>query len=159
MVCCELFKRYKKDASKKRVAGKDFVLYRDEKGEVQALSPYCPHRGADLSLGQVVNGKLVCPYHGWEFNSCGTCVRIPSQPNKPIPKFAHTFSYPVKEKIGLIWIYPDSEEAPPEWQTFHVMENTPFKLSSFHATWNAHLTRSIESVLDIAHLAYVHKKR
>ncbi|MCU5684960.1 hypothetical protein OCF64_24715 [Bacillus wiedmannii] len=38
------------------------------------------------------------------------------------------------------------------------MENTPFKLSSFHATWNAHLTRSIESVLDIAHLAYVHKK-
>lgn len=151
-------KDIKKIPVKKRVAGKDFVLYRDEKGEVQALSPYCPHRGADLSLGQVVNGKLVCPYHGWEFDSCGTCVRIPSQPNKPIPKFAHTFSYPVKEKIGLIWIYPDSEENPPEWQTFHVMENTPFKLSFFHATWNAHLTRSIESVLDIAHLAYVHKK-
>ncbi|MGY0210497.1 Rieske 2Fe-2S domain-containing protein, partial [Bacillus cereus] len=145
-------KDIKKIPVKKRVAGKDFVLYRDEKGEVQALSPYCPHRGADLSLGQVVNGKLVCPYHGWEFDSCGTCVRIPSQPNKPIPKFAHTFSYPVKEKIGLIWIYPDSEETPPEWKTFHVMENTPFKLSFFHATWNAHLTRSIESVLDIAHL-------
>ncbi|HDR7224688.1 TPA: aromatic ring-hydroxylating dioxygenase subunit alpha [Bacillus toyonensis] len=151
-------KDLKKIPVKKRVAGKDFVLYRDENGEVQALSPYCPHRGADLSLGTVVNGTIVCPYHGWEFNGCGTCIRIPSQPNKPIPKFAHTMSYPVKEKIGLIWVYPDNEGTPPEWQTFQAMENGSFKLSSFQATWNAHFTRSIESVLDIAHLAYVHKK-
>ncbi|MGA5716531.1 Rieske 2Fe-2S domain-containing protein [Bacillus bombysepticus] len=151
-------KDVKKIPVKKRVAGKDFVLYRDKKGEVKGLSPYCPHRGADLSLGQVVNGILVCPYHGWEFDGCGTCIRIPSQPNKPIPQFAHTISYPVKEKMGLIWVYPDNEETPPEWQTFHAMERIPFKLSFFHATWNAHFTRSIESVLDIAHLTYVHKK-
>src|SRR3954454_14844871 len=34
-----------------KMLGEDLVFFRDEKGEVKALSDYCPHRGARLSGG------------------------------------------------------------------------------------------------------------
>jgi nitrite reductase (NADH) small subunit len=37
-------------------------------GEVCALSGICPHRGGPLGQGQIHEGRLVCPYHLWEFD-------------------------------------------------------------------------------------------
>jgi hypothetical protein len=35
-------------------------------------------RPADCrSEGRIDSGKLACAYHGWEFDSAGSCVRIP----------------------------------------------------------------------------------
>jgi len=36
--------------------------------EVRALSGVCPHRGGPLGQGQIHDGRLVCPYHLWEFD-------------------------------------------------------------------------------------------
>ena len=52
------------------------VLVRDEpyaicnvNGEVTALSGICPHAGGPLGQGQVEeSGRIVCPYHMWEFD-------------------------------------------------------------------------------------------
>jgi nitrite reductase (NADH) small subunit len=37
-------------------------------GEVHALSGVCPHRGGPLGQGQIHDGRVVCPYHLWEFD-------------------------------------------------------------------------------------------
>lgn len=144
---------------RKKIIGREIVLYRNKKGDIQALHAFCPHRGADLSLGCVKDGRLMCAYHGWEFNGEGKCLDIPSQPDKPIPKFAHTASFPVIEEAGLIWIYPDpfKDDVPP----FHILpdlKDKRYRLSPYQAKWNAHFTRVVESVLDVAHLSFVHKK-
>ena len=72
-----------------------FVVFRDAQGEARVLSDTCVHRGGSLSgpweLGQqprIVNDCIVCPYHGWEFSSDGSCVNIPSIGYGPNPGFA-----------------------------------------------------------------------
>jgi nitrite reductase (NADH) small subunit len=37
-------------------------------GTVRALSGVCIHRGGPLGQGQIHEGRVVCPYHLWEFD-------------------------------------------------------------------------------------------
>ena len=61
------------------VLGVNLVTFRDEEGDAHVLSDTCIHRGASLggawSAGEhvprIVNGCVVCPYHGWEFGGDG----------------------------------------------------------------------------------------
>ena len=38
------------------------------RGRLYALEDACPHRGAPLHRGEVEEGRLVCPLHGWAFD-------------------------------------------------------------------------------------------
>ena len=60
-----------------RLLGQDLVIWRSS-GKAVAWLDLCIHRGARLSLGQVVDNELVCPYHGWRYNLEGTCTLIPA---------------------------------------------------------------------------------
>ena len=40
-------------------------------GVIRALSGICIHRGGPLGQGQIHEGRVVCPYHLWEFD-CAT---------------------------------------------------------------------------------------
>ena len=66
-------------------------------------SAWCPHLGADLALGEIVEGKLRCPYHHWSFDGGGACVKIPT--GDKIPSAARIFTYPTKEAWGLVWAF------------------------------------------------------
>lgn len=58
-----------------RMLGTDVVFFRDQKGEVQALLDWCPHRAVYLSMGRCYyNGFLTCGYHGATFDGDGNCV-------------------------------------------------------------------------------------
>ena len=37
-------------------------------GEVRAVSDQCLHTGGPLADGQVVDGCVVCPWHGWVYD-------------------------------------------------------------------------------------------
>ncbi len=37
-------------------------------GKPLALDNVCPHRGGPLAEGTVEHGKIVCPWHQWEFD-------------------------------------------------------------------------------------------
>jgi nitrite reductase (NADH) small subunit len=37
-------------------------------GEIYALDNICPHWGGPLGRGRIENGRLRCPWHGWEFD-------------------------------------------------------------------------------------------
>ncbi|MCM2534751.1 aromatic ring-hydroxylating dioxygenase subunit alpha [Neobacillus pocheonensis] len=144
---------------RRKVIGRDLVLFRNSQGKINAIHAFCPHRGADLSLGCVKNDTLMCHYHGWKFNGDGKCLDIPSQRHNPVPKFAHTISFPIREEAGIIWVYPDPYvKEIPEFQVIPDLKDSKFRLSPYQVHWNAHFTRVVESVLDVAHLGFVHKK-
>src|SRR5688500_10490517 len=54
-----------------KLAGCSLALFRTENGGVGAVEDKCVHRHMKLSLGSVEKGKLICPYHGWSFDSHG----------------------------------------------------------------------------------------
>ncbi|GBG68840.1 hypothetical protein CBR_g3534 [Chara braunii] len=86
---------------------KPLVLYRDDKGMVRCVEDMCPHRLAKLSEGQVLNGRIECLYHGWQFEGeSGKCVHIPQlAQGAAIPRAACLKVYPVVEKAGYILVY------------------------------------------------------
>src|SRR5215467_555487 len=57
-------------------------------GEITALSGVCLHQGGPLGQGQVADGRVVCPWHAWEFD-CRTGEN-PFVPGQCVP------TYPVK---------------------------------------------------------------
>ena len=59
-------------------AGKTFCLMNID-GEIHAMDNSCPHWGGPLSRGKIENGKLRCPWHGWEFDP--KTGKTPRNPN------------------------------------------------------------------------------
>lgn len=96
---------------KRKLLGNELVLFRDKDGKVAALDAMCPHRGADLGIGRVVDGNVQCPFHGWQFNGEGNCVVIPSQcASKRTPKSAVVKKYHLIEQQNILWIWYGDEE-------------------------------------------------
>ena len=105
--------------------GTTWVLWRDNEGSPGCIRDECAHRACPLSLGRVVDGKVQCPYHGWEYMSDGKCVATPSC-SQLIP--ASVKSLPCVEGDGVILVWPGKgvpsidipSNAPPEGYQSHV---------------------------------------
>jgi len=55
--------------------GRAFCVARLAEFQVQVVGDTCPHAGASLSAGRVVNGCVECPWHAWEFDlETGRCT-------------------------------------------------------------------------------------
>ena len=79
------------------------VVYRTSDGIAHVHSAYCRHLGADLSVGRVIDDKLQCPFHFWQYDGAGACVHIPA--GDPPPRQARLFVYPTAESLGIIWAF------------------------------------------------------
>lgn len=55
------------------------VIFRDENGQAVALRDRCVHRNSRLSPGKLKQGRLQCPYHGWEYDRTGQVVAVPAE--------------------------------------------------------------------------------
>jgi phenylpropionate dioxygenase-like ring-hydroxylating dioxygenase large terminal subunit len=83
------------------VAGKAFALFRDRSGRAGALLDRCPHRFSPLSKGRVrPDGRLACPYHGWNFDVDGHGC----SPSQPSLKLCDVESFQVLERHGWLWL-------------------------------------------------------
>lgn len=133
------------------------VLWRDENGKVCCIADRCCHRGASLSCGKLVDGKIECPFHGFLFGGDGKVKLIPANgKNAVIPESQRVNSYVTYEKYGLIWIwYGDNEKMSEE--PFFFKELAEMSYSTFIDPWNSHYSRCIENQLDVVHLPFVHK--
>ncbi|MEH7346074.1 aromatic ring-hydroxylating dioxygenase subunit alpha [Bacillus sp. JJ1532] len=138
------------------VMGERLVIFRNSEG-VHAFKDLCIHRGAALSLGEVKNDCLVCPYHAWEFHHDGDCVKIPQLPEgRSIPKKAKATTYGCTEKYGFIWVNLANNN--PDFFYYKEMETTAYH----NVIWgpqevNAKPPRIVENFLDVGHLAVVHQ--
>jgi nitrite reductase (NADH) small subunit/3-phenylpropionate/trans-cinnamate dioxygenase ferredoxin subunit len=39
-------------------------------GDYHAIDDLCPHMGASLAAGELREGVVACPWHGWRFRAC-----------------------------------------------------------------------------------------
>ncbi len=79
------------------------VIFRGDDGVAQAVSAYCAHLGADLTGGCVIENRLRCPFHHWQYDREGVCVKL-GTPDAP-PQNALLFQFPTVERYGLIWVF------------------------------------------------------
>lgn len=83
------------------------VLMRGTDGAARAMSAYCPHVGADLSLGKVIGDNLQCAFHHWEYDVNGQCAKTGI--GDPPPRSACLYMFPIRERYGIIWVFNGDE--------------------------------------------------
>src|SRR5438105_2933414 len=85
-----------------RLLGEDLVLFRDKTGRVGLLGDHCPHRGASLLYGRVEERGIACAYHGWLYDTAGSCLETPAEPEgSQFHKTVKHPAYPVQKLMGL----------------------------------------------------------
>src|SRR5229473_198154 len=62
--------------------GQELVLWRDSAGQPHAFEDRCAHRAAHLSAmarepGKIRGATISCSYHGWTYDTTGSCVARP----------------------------------------------------------------------------------
>lgn len=134
------------------IAGQRFVAWRDDHGVPVVSARYCPHRGADLVLGERVAGgeRLACGYHGWEYGVDGTCRVQPSAPAGPRCA-VRLATLPARLAAGFVWVW---------WSG--VANASPGDLPPVSARYSrvvdyaAGYLDVIENFVDVSHTPYVH---
>lgn len=69
--------------------------------EVFAVGAICPHRGGGLDEGDIEDGAVLCPLHGWAFD-----LKTGAQRDRPLVTVP---TYRVEVRSGEIWIHPREE--------------------------------------------------
>lgn len=139
--------------------GTKLVAFRGEDGEVHILDAYCPHMGADLSLGCVEGNSIRCPFHAWRWGADGVCDEIPYA--KRIPPRAIIKSWPTLEENKLLFVWNDPENNPP------ILEQRPPRIDAcFDPNWSewqiemfdihTNCRELIDNMADIGHFPAVH---
>ncbi len=138
--------------------GQDLLLFRTEDGEACVTEPYCPHLGAHLGYGGVVEGNAIrCPFHHWKFDGRGTCVEVPYA--KRIPPKAQLKAYPTCEKNGIVFMWHHPDGIAPKWEVPEVPDwcAEGWLPPVYHqAVVRSHPQEMAENVVDSPHFHFVH---
>ena len=135
--------------------GRTIVYWRDLHGDVCVADGICPHLGSHLGPaagGKLNNGNLVCPFHGFEYDVSGKCVR--ARDVKP-PRSAELTRFAVAETSGLIFAYSGGNLDNPRWKT-PVFPDDILARGIRRMTFRAHPQTTSENSVDINHLEEVH---
>jgi phenylpropionate dioxygenase-like ring-hydroxylating dioxygenase large terminal subunit len=107
-----------------RLLGEDLILYRDGSGTAGLLTPRCCHRGTSLLYGRVEEQGIRCCYHGWLFESDGTCIDQPCEPDRGRNRASYRQPwYPVVEYNGLIFTYMGPPDRQPVFPRYDIFED------------------------------------
>lgn len=140
-----------------RLLGEDIVLWLAD-GTPVALADRCCHRTAKLSLGICERNRLICGYHGWEYDPTGRVVRLPqagADEDRPtrmtVPWFRAAARY------GYAWVALDEPVA--ELPEFEEPSEGGFRqIDQFYEVWHCAGLRVMENSFDNAHFSFVHRK-
>ena len=119
---------------------------------------FCPHLGSSLAPdvgARVCAGRLVCPFHGFEYDTTGQCVATPyALP----PKSARLKLFAVRELDGMIFGWWGLQGRPPQWQLPDARqpESGWSGIRMRTVRMSGHPQESTENAVDLAHLRYVH---
>ncbi|HVV94537.1 MAG TPA: aromatic ring-hydroxylating dioxygenase subunit alpha [Hyphomicrobiales bacterium] len=141
-----------------RALGRNLVLWRGEDGRLKCVEDRCPHRGAPLSRGEVIEGDIACRYHGVIVDGTGTIVRVPAMPDCPLEGKKAIKGYAVGEGNDAVFVYMPSAarpEAPPldlppefndpTWTSFLCMSR-----------WDCDYRYAIDNLADPMHGSFLH---
>jgi phenylpropionate dioxygenase-like ring-hydroxylating dioxygenase large terminal subunit len=133
---------------------RELVAWRDTHGAPHLWEDLCIHRGARLSKGFIRDDKVICPYHGWNYDGTAQCVLMPAAPTEAPMKKARAIDHHVVEKYGLLWVCLNTPEhgVPefPEWtdNEYKKVLCGPYRFRSGY--------RAVENFLDPTHFPFVH---
>ena len=139
--------------------GRHFALFRAKNGTVGLMDAQCCHMGADLGHGgKVVGDRLVCGYHGWEFNTDGKCEHMPLVEERHMTSRACQPTLPVVERAGNIWFWYGSSTPTKEFPDVSYFNNRK-EFLTFKG--EVHLGHSdplpiMEHVSDVYHFQHNH---
>ena len=138
--------------------GENIVAWADPDGRICVAEAICPHLGADLGPaagGQVCDGRLVCPFHGYEFDTTGQCVATPFA---PAPRTARLRVFETHDIHGLVFAWWGIDGRPPQW----TLPTEPLDQDGWcdyeitTLRFAGHPQETTENSVDLAHLRYVH---
>ena len=138
-----------------RVLATDLVLWRDDAGTARAFDDRCPHRGTRLSLGRVQQGRLECPYHGWQFDGSGRCVHVPAEPAFQPSASQSACGRAVQEAHAMLWVRLGGAPEPvPVAPALPELPSRRLVCGPYDVRTSA--PRVVENFLDTAHFPFVH---
>ena len=138
--------------------GENVVAWSDDDGRVCVAEALCPHLGSELGPeagGRVRDGRLVCPFHGFEFDAAGQCVDTPyADP----PRSARLRTFETREIAGLIFAWWGIGGRDPQWR---LPDDEPDQdgwcgIVAHAVRFPGHPQETSENAVDLAHLRYVH---
>ena len=136
------------------------VLFRGADGRATALRDRCLHRNAALSGGDVFDGCIGCPYHGWTYDASGTCVAVPSEGPGAVPRTARRVDrFPTVEQDGVVWVYmgeADDAASAPEPYRFPYAGEPGWRSYTMLTHFDGDVTDLVENFMDVPHTAFVH---
>jgi phthalate 4,5-dioxygenase len=140
-----------------RLLGQDLVAFRDTSGHVGLLAHNCPHRGASLFFGRNEDGGLRCVYHGWKFDTNGTCVDMPNELSES--DFRHKVratAYPNRERNGVVWAYLGRSEDLPElpWLEWNLVPASQRYITK--RVQECNWVQAVEGGIDPSHSGFLH---
>ena len=138
--------------------GENVVAWSDENGRICVAEAFCPHLGSDLSPaagGRIRVGRLVCPFHGFEYDVTGRCVATPyADP----PRNARLRVFETREVLDLIFVWWGMEGREPQW-SLRAEPPEQAGWSNFEIRtmrFPGHPQETTENSVDLSHLRYVH---
>jgi len=152
------------------ILNEPILLGRDLDGTTYAIRDICPHRAAPLSAGAMVrDGKsgqslVQCCYHGWTFDTAGTCRSIPSltsEQTMDVEKI-RVRNYAVREVQGIVWVYIPSDSRRPAEPDHEpsvlpgVVGGSPIIVETMD--FDSHIDHAVVGLMDPAHGPYVHQQ-
>jgi phenylpropionate dioxygenase-like ring-hydroxylating dioxygenase large terminal subunit len=138
--------------------GKPIVLFRAAAGKASALRDLCPHRNAPLSSGRLSADRIVCPYHGWQFDGDGICRLVPGLDGEHHHQARNAVRYHVREQQGFVWVYGNPDETPcREPYGIPYLDAAGFRSIRLEFPLAAELPDALENLLDTTHTHFVHR--
>lgn len=139
---------------RRRFMGEDLVIYRTRAGVVRVVEPYCPHLGAHLGYGGKVDGEeIVCPFHGFRFDTDGVCI---ANTYGTRPPRARLDQWSARELDGAILVWRDADGAPPSWELPALpSDGFPPPVRRTYTIVD-HPQEVMENAVDIGHILPVH---
>lgn len=139
--------------------GEPLLIGRDSDGRVFAMSDICPHQAVPLTDGHFDGKEISCCFHGWRFDTSGTCTAIPSLANGqnfPVCKIK-TRSYQCREVRGLVWVYiGDKTDDLPDVPEATGLADLPYEQTTVTLLLPIHIDYAALALIDPAHVPYVH---
>lgn len=138
------------------LAGRELVVWRDGSSRPVVMDRFCPHQGASLALGRVVDGTLRCPFHHWRFAADGHCVMAPD--TRRVPPGVRAGTMTAHEAQGLVWAWIGSARVDYPTPAFpdprqHRRSHRSYR---FQFTTEASPRRVLENGFDTSHFPVVH---
>ncbi|MEA2642217.1 MAG: 5,5-dehydrodivanillate O-demethylase oxygenase subunit [Chloroflexota bacterium] len=141
-----------------RIFGEDLILFKDKSGNVGLIQDHCAHRGASLLYGRVEERGIACAYHGWLYDTSGSCLECPAEPAGSMFHLTVKMqSYPVQKHVGLYWAYLGPAPAPliPPYDVWARTDG--YRTVEVYPRLDANWAQAMENSADPAHLQILHQ--